>query len=97
MAQSVRYAIAAAGPVAFGALRDVSGSWTLPLTITAALIVILCITTVLYRTSRHQFLNHHLRTAQPTSGGPAAEPASSPLLFAAGHWPNPRTGRRRPR
>lgn len=47
MAQSVGYAIAAAGPVAFGALRDVSGSWTLPLTVTAALMGILCVMAVL--------------------------------------------------
>lgn len=47
MAQSVGYAIAAAGPVAFGALRDLSGSWTLPLAVTAALMLVLCVTAVL--------------------------------------------------
>jgi CP family cyanate transporter-like MFS transporter len=47
MAQSVGYAIAAAGPVAFGALRDISGSWTLPLMVVAALMLVLCVTAVL--------------------------------------------------
>jgi len=47
MAQSVGYAIAAAGPVAFGALRDISGSWTLPLAATAGLMLVLCVTAVL--------------------------------------------------
>jgi len=47
MAQSVGYAIAAAGPVAFGALHDLSGSWTLPLTATAMLMLVLCVMAVL--------------------------------------------------
>lgn len=47
MAQSVGYAIAATGPVAFGALRDLSGSWMLPLTVTAMLMLVLCFTAVL--------------------------------------------------
>lgn len=46
MAQLVGYAIAA-GPVAFGALRDLSGSWTLPLTTTAMLMLVLCVMAVL--------------------------------------------------
>lgn len=47
MAQCVGYAIAAAGPVAFGALRDASGSWTLPLFATAGLMLVLCVTALL--------------------------------------------------
>lgn len=47
MAQSVGYGIAAIGPVAFGALKDISGSWTLPLAITAALMAVLCVLAVL--------------------------------------------------
>ncbi|BCW62947.1 MFS transporter [Arthrobacter sp. StoSoilB22] len=47
MAQSVGYAIAAAGPVAFGALRDLSGNWTLPLSVTAMLMLVLCVVAVL--------------------------------------------------
>jgi CP family cyanate transporter-like MFS transporter len=47
MAQTVGYAIAAAGPVAFGALRDLSGSWTLPLTTTAMLMLVLGVMAVL--------------------------------------------------
>jgi len=47
MAQSIGYGIAAAGPVAFGALRDLSGSWTLPLAVTAGLMLVLCVTAVL--------------------------------------------------
>ena len=37
MAQSVGYGLAAAGPVMFGALRDLSGDWTLPLLVTAGI------------------------------------------------------------
>jgi len=47
MAQSVGYALGAAGPVAFGALRDWSGGWTLPLAMTACSMVPLCVTAVL--------------------------------------------------
>jgi CP family cyanate transporter-like MFS transporter len=36
MAQAVAYAIAAVGPVAVGALHDLSGSWTLPLAVLVA-------------------------------------------------------------
>ncbi|WP_259460412.1 MFS transporter [Pseudarthrobacter phenanthrenivorans] len=65
MAQSVGYAIAAAGPVAFGALRDVSGSWTLPLTITAALMIILCVTAVL--SGRNRLIGDRHPTGEPGS------------------------------
>ncbi|WP_255770804.1 MFS transporter [Pseudarthrobacter sulfonivorans] len=47
MAQSVGYALAAAGPVMFGGLRDVSGDWTLPLLVTAGLMAVLAVTGVL--------------------------------------------------
>ncbi|MEO8281897.1 MAG: MFS transporter [Pseudarthrobacter sp.] len=47
MAQSVGYALAAAGPVMFGGLRDVSGDWTLPLLVTAGLMAILAVTGLL--------------------------------------------------
>lgn len=47
MAQSVGYALAAVGPVMFGALRDVSGDWTLPLLATAGIMVLLALTGVL--------------------------------------------------
>jgi CP family cyanate transporter-like MFS transporter len=43
MAQSVGYALAAAGPVMFGGLRDVSGDWTLPLLVTAGLMAVLAV------------------------------------------------------
>lgn len=39
MAQAAGYLLAAAGPLAFGVLRDVTGGWTLPLAVTAALTV----------------------------------------------------------
>ncbi|GAA1346637.1 CynX/NimT family MFS transporter [Arthrobacter roseus] len=42
MAQSVGYGIAAVGPVAFGALYGISGTWSLPLWIMAGLMVVLC-------------------------------------------------------
>lgn len=47
MAQSVGYGLAAAGPVMFGALRDLSGDWTLPLLVTAGIMAALAVTGVL--------------------------------------------------
>lgn len=47
MAQSVGYALGAAGPVMFGGLRDVSGDWTVPLIVTAAIMAVLAATGVL--------------------------------------------------
>jgi CP family cyanate transporter-like MFS transporter len=44
MAQSVGYGMAAVGPVMFGALRDVSGGWTVPLLVTAGIMVVLALT-----------------------------------------------------
>ncbi|NJC22611.1 CP family cyanate transporter-like MFS transporter [Arthrobacter pigmenti] len=43
MAQSVGYGLGAAGPVLFGALRDLSGDWTLPLLTTAVIMIALCV------------------------------------------------------
>ncbi|GGG48043.1 cyanate transporter [Kocuria dechangensis] len=42
MAQSVGYALAAAGPAVFGALYDAGGRWELPLVVTAGLMLALC-------------------------------------------------------
>ncbi len=47
MAQSVGYGLAAAGPVMFGGLRDVSGDWTLPLLVTAGIMAVLAFMGVL--------------------------------------------------
>jgi CP family cyanate transporter-like MFS transporter len=47
MAQSVGYAVAAAGPVAFGALYDRVEGWTVPLMATAGLMLVQCIMAVL--------------------------------------------------
>ena len=47
MAQSVGYGLAAVGPVMFGALRDMSGGWTLPLLVTAGIMAVLAVTGVL--------------------------------------------------
>lgn len=47
MAQSVGYGLAAVGPVMFGALRDASGSWTLPLLVTAGIMAVLAVTGLL--------------------------------------------------
>jgi CP family cyanate transporter-like MFS transporter len=44
MAQSVGYGMAAVGPVMFGALRDMSGGWTLPLLVTAGIMAVLAVT-----------------------------------------------------
>ena len=43
MAQSVGYGIAAAGPVVFGLLYDLSGSWSLPLAATVAAMALCCV------------------------------------------------------
>ncbi|WP_228281642.1 CynX/NimT family MFS transporter [Rubrobacter marinus] len=43
MAQSVGYLLAASGPFLFGALRDATGAWTVPLTLLLALTVCLLI------------------------------------------------------
>jgi CP family cyanate transporter-like MFS transporter len=43
MAQSVGYALAAAGPAVFGALYDAGGRWELPLVVTAGLMLALCV------------------------------------------------------
>jgi CP family cyanate transporter-like MFS transporter len=40
MAQSAGYLIAAAGPVAFGALHDLTAGWTVPMASLAAVVVI---------------------------------------------------------
>lgn len=47
MAQSVGYGLAAAGPVMFGGLRDLSGDWTLPLLVSAGIMAVLAVTGVL--------------------------------------------------
>ncbi len=46
MAQSVGYAVGAAGPVLFGALHDWTGGWTLPLTVIATAMAALCVAAV---------------------------------------------------
>ncbi|NUR91989.1 MAG: MFS transporter, partial [Nonomuraea sp.] len=40
IAQSVGYALAAVGPVLFGALRQVSGGWTVPLVTGLGILVV---------------------------------------------------------
>ncbi|HET7415315.1 MAG TPA: MFS transporter, partial [Arthrobacter sp.] len=44
MAQSIGYGLAAAGPVALGALHDWSGGWTVPLLVMAGVMLVLCAT-----------------------------------------------------
>jgi CP family cyanate transporter-like MFS transporter len=55
MAQSIGYAIAAVGPVIFGALHDLSGGWTLPLITTAGFMLVLCPVAVL--SARNKFIS----------------------------------------
>ncbi|NUP58812.1 MAG: hypothetical protein HOQ06_04980, partial [Pseudarthrobacter sp.] len=43
MAQSVGYGMAAVGPVAFGALHDATGDWSLPLLATAGAMAVLAV------------------------------------------------------
>ncbi len=52
MAQSVGYALAGAGPVVFGVLYDVTGSFDLPLFLTAGCMLVLCLLAVLIGRSR---------------------------------------------
>ncbi|MEV4517975.1 MFS transporter [Dactylosporangium sp. NPDC049525] len=47
MAQTIGYTVAAAGPVLFGALRDGSGSWTLPMAVLCALTAVMAVFAVL--------------------------------------------------
>ncbi|NKX52993.1 CynX/NimT family MFS transporter [Arthrobacter mobilis] len=47
MAQSVGYLLAAAAPIGFGALYDLTGGWTLPLGLTAVLMVFMGVFAVL--------------------------------------------------
>lgn len=47
MAQTIGYALGAVGPVLFGGLREISGDWTLPLVVTATLMVALAVTGIL--------------------------------------------------
>ncbi len=47
MAQSIGYALAASGPVAFGALYDWSGGWTVPLLVIAGAMAVMCFTALL--------------------------------------------------
>ncbi|MEV0130938.1 MFS transporter [Dactylosporangium sp. NPDC050688] len=47
MAQTVGYTLAAAGPVLFGALRDGSGSWTLPMAVLCGLTAVMAMFAVL--------------------------------------------------
>jgi CP family cyanate transporter-like MFS transporter len=53
MAQSVGYLLTAAAPIAFGALYDLTGGWTLPLGATAVLMVLMGIFAVLAGRSRY--------------------------------------------
>lgn len=43
MAQSIGYAMAACGPILIGWLRDLSGSWALPLSVLLCLVAALCV------------------------------------------------------
>ena len=54
MAQSVGYLLAAAGPVAFGWLHDLTGGWSIPLGLTAAVMVVMSVFAML--ASRNRFL-----------------------------------------
>ncbi|GAB3847356.1 MFS transporter [Dactylosporangium cerinum] len=54
MAQTGGYALAAVGPVLFGALRDGSGSWTLPIAVLCALTAVMAVFAVL--SGRNRFV-----------------------------------------
>jgi MFS transporter, CP family, cyanate transporter len=71
MAQTVGYLLAAAGPLAFGVLRDVTGGWTVPLVVAAVLLVPEAIAGLLAGRDRRvgRYEREHL-DAEPVSGGP---------------------------
>jgi CP family cyanate transporter-like MFS transporter len=74
MAQSVGYAVGAVGPVAVGALHDLSGSWTVPLAVLAASTVPTL--ALALAASRPRFVGAARADA---AGAPlAAEPAACP-------------------
>jgi CP family cyanate transporter-like MFS transporter len=58
MAQTGGYALAAVGPVLFGALRDGSGSWTLPMAVLCALTAVMAVFAVL--SGRDRFVGQAL-------------------------------------
>jgi CP family cyanate transporter-like MFS transporter len=53
MAQSAGYVLAAAGPFAVGALRDLTGGWTVPILLLLALLVVQGTAGVLAGRDRH--------------------------------------------
>lgn len=53
MAQSTGYLIAAAGPIAFGAVHDATGGWTAPLALTGCFMVVMSVFAVLSGRDRH--------------------------------------------
>lgn len=57
MAQSTGYLIAAVGPIAFGAMHDLTGAWTAPLALTAGLMVVMSLFAVL--SGRNRYLPDH--------------------------------------
>jgi MFS transporter, CP family, cyanate transporter len=71
--QSVGYVLAAAGPLGTGLLFDLTGGWTAPLTVLAALTVPLVLVGLTF--ARPRYVEDELRArepaaAQPVSGGP---------------------------
>jgi MFS transporter, CP family, cyanate transporter len=69
MAQGFGYSLASLGPIGIGALHAVSGSWTVPLAVLAALLVAQLITGALASRERQ------VLTARIASGPVSAEPA----------------------
>jgi MFS transporter, CP family, cyanate transporter len=75
MAQSVGYTLAAVGPLAIGALHDVSGGWSLPLALLAMLAVPTLVTAL--AASKPGFVGETAAprsSRPPRSGAPVGEP-----------------------
>src|SRR5215207_3518132 len=72
--QSVGYLLAAAGPLAFGALHDATGGWTVPIALTAVLLVPQCLAGLV--AGRNRKVEDEL--SEPR-GEVAPEPAIPPL------------------
>jgi CP family cyanate transporter-like MFS transporter len=76
MAQSVGYTLAAIGPIAVGALHDVTGGWTVPL---AALVGVAAADLAIgFGAGRDRYVRGRLvGEAEPASRAPDAEPAAA--------------------
>ena len=96
MAQGFGYLLASLGPVAIGAIRAASGSWTVPLAVLAALLVPQLIAGVLASRERQVLAPREGTAPQQAGAGPPtkAEEAVLAPWDDAGDWFTPAGGAR---